>query len=367
MEVREEPAQETEPRAGRSWRERLPRATPAILAYVLVRALGLLVLWVFASRAGTDIWYLLSKRYDSAWYAGVAEYGYDAAMRPKDTVVLGHEFVGEVLDVSWSAGIACAWGMYAIGAHLHSHRTGVLLAACWGVMPHAVVQNMAYTETVFTALAAWTLYCVLRRRWIAAGLICLVAGLSRPTSTALIAAVCVAALVAIVRRRDGWRPWVALAVSGLGYAGYVAWVGHRLGRWDGYFYVLRDGWFAYVDGGRKALSDTVHVLTTPTPLAYYAVAVVLGTALALLVLSILDRQPLPLLIYSSAYLMVTVLTAGSYFVKGRLMLPAFTLLLPLAIGLSRMRPRNRWAVLSALALASAWYGTYLTLDWIHSP
>ncbi|MGV9804472.1 hypothetical protein [Micromonospora chersina] len=90
-----------------------------------------------------------------------------------------------------------------------SRRVGLTLVALWALLPHAVVQNMAYTETIFTALVAWTLYALLRRQWLTAGLLCLVAGLSRPTATTVAAAVGLTALVAIVRRQDGWRPWAA--------------------------------------------------------------------------------------------------------------------------------------------------------------
>ena len=75
---------------------------------------------------------------------------------------------------------------------------------------------MGYTETLFTALAAWSLFAVMRRRWLTAGVLCLAAGLTRSVAIALIAAVGLAALVAVCRRRDGWRPWVGGALAPLG-------------------------------------------------------------------------------------------------------------------------------------------------------
>src|SRR5690606_36045782 len=133
------------------------------------------------------------------------------------------------LAISWLAGPAAAWGLFAIGAHLRDRRTGVLLVALWAVLPHAVVQSMLYTETLFTALAAWSLYALLRRRWLTSGALCLAAGLLRPTAGALVLAVGLAALAAVWRRRDGWRPWVAGLIAPLGLLGYLGWVAHRLG------------------------------------------------------------------------------------------------------------------------------------------
>ena len=63
------------------------------------------------------------------------------------------------------ASLAAAWGLYAVGDHLHDRRTGVLLAVVWGLLPHAIVESMAYTEAIFTALVAWSLLAMLRERW----------------------------------------------------------------------------------------------------------------------------------------------------------------------------------------------------------
>ncbi|MEV7095622.1 hypothetical protein AB0M80_22520 [Amycolatopsis sp. NPDC051045] len=60
---------------------------------------------------------------------------------------------------------------------------------------------MPYSEALFRALAAWALVGVLERNWIMAGLV-------RPTAAALVLAVGLAALVAVIQRRDGWRLWV---------------------------------------------------------------------------------------------------------------------------------------------------------------
>jgi hypothetical protein len=65
-----------------------------------------------------------------------------------------------------------------------------------------------------------------------------------------------------------------------------------------------------------------------------------------------------------------VLTFGTthyFWTKGRLLIPAVTLLLPIAVGLARARGRTMLVVLSVIVLSSAWYGTYLSLVWIHSP
>ncbi|MFG3298899.1 hypothetical protein [Micromonospora chersina] len=370
--------------------QRYPAAT-ALVLYFLLRLSGLVILAIFAHRAGADFWSLLNNRFDALRYVQVAEDGYDKGLTADHPEVLKSNLSNlpffplypglialvtavtpfsapvSALIVSWTAGLAAAWGIYAVGAHVASRRVGLILVALWALLPHAVVQNMAYTETIFTALVAWTLYALLRRQWLTAGLLCLVAGLSRPTATTVAAAVGLTALVAIVRRQDGWRPWAAAALSPLGYLGYLAWVGHRLGRLDGYFYLQETTWRIGFDGGASTFTAFKQVLTEPESLVSYMSTLLMGLAVVLIVLLVAHRYPLPLVVYSIAFFLITVGTENYYWAKGRYLVPAFALLLPIAVGLAKARRSTLLAVLGFLLLASGWYGTYLSLVWHASP
>ncbi|MEU9829018.1 hypothetical protein [Micromonospora chersina] len=371
------------------WR-RYPAAT-ALALYALLRLSGLVILAIFAHRAGADFWSLLNDRFDAKFYVQIAEDGYDTGLTADHPEVLKSNlsnlpffplYPGLVaavaavtpfsapvaaLIVSWAAGLAAAWGIYAVGAHVASRRVGLILVALWALLPHAVVQNMAYTETIFTALVAWTLYALLRRQWLTAGLLCLVAGLSRPTATTVAAAVGLTALVAIVRRQDGWRPWAAAALSPLGYLAYLAWVGDRLGRVDGYFHLQETTWRIGFDGGASTYTTLKRVLTEPENLPFYVSTLLMGLAVVLIALLVSHRYPLPLVVYSIAFFLITVGTENYYWAKGRYLVPAFTLLLPIAVGLAKARRSTLLAVLGFLLLASGWYGTYLSLVWRASP
>ncbi|MEO3926543.1 hypothetical protein ABGB07_22140 [Micromonosporaceae bacterium B7E4] len=373
--------------AAQRWR--WPDATPALLGYILVRFVGLMILLAFAHRAGPDFWGLLGGRFDSNFYQQIAEQGYDPAIPLKPdgsmrasnlaffpllpglifvvTAVTPLSAAAAGILVSWLAGLTAAWGLFAIGRHLHSRAVGVLLAVLWGVLPHAVVQSMSYSETLLVAFAAWVLYALLRRQWLLAGALCLLAGLTRPTANALIAAVGLTALVAIFRRQDGWRPWAAAAMAPLGYLGYLAWVGHRLDRIDGYFHVQRASWNMNFDGGVDTIRTMNEVLTKPQQLALYTVTLLIALAVTLTVLLCLDRYPLPVLAFTIVSIIFVLGAAGGYHGKGRYLMPVFTLLLPVAVALANARRRTQVVVLVFLTLASAWYGAYLTLDWHASP
>ena len=99
------------------------------------------------------------------------------------------------------------------------------------------------------------------------------------------------------------------------------------------------------------------------PLGDLVVTVVLAAGLVLLAALVAQRAPLPLVGYAVAVYVLAVTTAAYYFTKGRLLLPAFPLLLPLALPLARAGRGTLAVVLPALALASGWYGAYLLTQW----
>jgi hypothetical protein len=365
----------------------LRAAAPALIAYGAVRTVGLLVLALWGHDRDLGLLHNLGHRYDSLWYAGIADHGYDnldgnpdnpwlsnmvffplfpmlmrvvAAATPLHTPSAG-------VAVALVSSFAAAWGLYAVGAHVRDRRTGVVLAALWGVIPHAVVQNMAYAEGLFTALAAWSLYAVLTRRWLTAGGLCFLAGLSRPTAYALIGVVGLAALLAVIRRRDGWRPWVAMVAAPAGWIGYLAWVANRTGRLDGWFHIQDAGWGQSWDGGRYTVDYAFDKLSEPALFDIYVVTFVLLASVVLLVLAVLDRLPWQLLLYSGLLLVASLGGAGYYNAKARFLIPAFPLLLPVAAALARARTSKAVVVLCWLALISAYFGGYLLLVWRWSP
>jgi hypothetical protein len=210
---------------------------------------------------------------------------------------------------------------------------------------------------------------LLRGRWVAAGIVGFFAGLTHPTGLALAAAIDVCALLAIVRRTDGWRPWLGAILAPLGAVAYLAWAGVELGRWNGWSVMQARGWH-----NSPSVTGTWHeilqILTKPQQLGYYvALGVVL---LALLSAASLtwgrDSTPLAVLVFVWVSLAAALWSGPVYFhSKARFLLPVFPLLLPLAVPLARQRLRMLVTVLGAGALVSAWYGGYLLTVWTRSP
>ncbi|MFG2194944.1 hypothetical protein [Streptomyces sp. NPDC048639] len=371
----------------------LRRAAPALLIYAAVRLCGLLLLALWSWHAGKQPGKLLGRSWDAVWYERLADHGYGTVLHGADpsyiysdlaffplypmlvrgvraTLSLG--FVEAGLLVSWAAAGAAAWGIYAVGERLAGRRAGVLLVVLWGVLPHAIVQSMAYTESLMTAFAAWALYAALTGRWLWAGAFAALAGLSRPNGIAVAAAVSLGAAWQICQlwrnrtpdslslsARQDWRLWAGAALAPLGWAGYVLWVGWRKGSpLFGYFAVQR-GWGSKFDFGQDGWETVRRTVLGPMRLPYPMAIALVSVALVLFVLLVLDRPPVALVVYSGVLLVIALGGARYFGCKPRFLLPAFPLLLPVAVGMARARTRTVVVTVGALAGLSWCYGTYL--------
>ncbi|MFE2232878.1 hypothetical protein ACFXA4_09940 [Streptomyces sp. NPDC059442] len=374
------------PRVPPQVRGTLRHAAPALLGYVAVRLVGLIVLARWSHLQGHGVWPVLASSWDSHWYLGIADHGYthesgDPAGTPPRSLAFfplypflvkavaavtpgSRASVGLVIAVVCS--LAAAWGVFAVGDRLHGRRAGVVLAVLWGALPVGVVQWMGYTESLFTALAAWALCAVLDGRWAWAAGLCVAAGLTRPTGVAVAAAVVAAALPAA--RRGDRGALAAAAAAPLGWLGYVGWVAWREGRADGYFAVQRV-WGNEWDGGavtRRELRD--HLVYNKDPQFFLAVvSVVLLVSAGLYLLCLADRQPAALLVFTGVLLLVVLGSGGVYFPRARFLVPAFPLLLPIALAVSRARRPVAVLTLTAAALSSAWLGGHMLLVWPGPP
>ena len=157
--------------------------------------------------------------WDAGWYAGIADRGYGTVVQHPDGRLLSDYAFFPLFPAAervfrvaigttspwpdWSSrssrSVVAAVGIYRVGELLKGERAGLLLVLLWALLPVGAVQWMSYSESLFTALAAWSLYFVLTQAWLPAGWLCLLAGLTRPTGAALVAAVVVAAALDLRR------------------------------------------------------------------------------------------------------------------------------------------------------------------------
>lgn len=419
---------DTHPDGGHAWRQRLHGAArrhgPVLALYGTMKLIGFGVFMYLLDSSGdfrrknprfgggAHTWDVLAT-WDGWWYQQIAAHGYHPALVPvrgaTGLITLegnsaaffplypalmrlvssctGLGLLAAGLVVSVAASFAAALAIHAVTARISGCRAGLAAAGLWAVWPGSGVEWSGYSESLYIALAAWACYAVMRRKWLTAGLLTCAAGLTRPTATALIAALALAALVELVRhrraaRRGGdspapegaWhrsavlRPVAAVLIAPIGLAGYLGWVGHRMGDYGGYF-TLQDGaWAHSFDWG----GHTVNVFTSLMVGHYdYLFAfphedvIAAGTVLlALIILPLLFRLRPPLVLTVSTVLTMA-LVLGSQQIFGnvsRYLLPAFPLLIPCATAMRRLSTPVLCTVLTVAALASGSYAGYVLFE-----
>ncbi|MGZ3141331.1 hypothetical protein ACVDFE_04870 [Lentzea chajnantorensis] len=389
------PERAPRPRVGELLRHPAALWVAPALIYLFVRQLGLVVLgWMVDhqnSRGGTRMTVAGELgSWDGEWFLAIAEHGYNgvpmrlvdaAGKRSAETPLAffpgypalvrwvdglpGVSVQGAAFAVSLISGLFCAYGLFVLGRAVRtgSSRAGLVLVTLFAASPMGIVLSMTYSEATFCAFAVWALVGVVRRQWVVAGVCCAAAGLVRPTAGALIAAVCLAALVAVLGDRRDWRAWAGGLVAPVGLLGYLGWVAVRTGDLAGWFGVQQRGWGSKFDGGEATWTFALQHLGEPRSALEIGTVWLLVLAIALVVYAFQRRLEWPLVVYGIGVLVMDLGSNGLMNSKARLLLPAFTLLVPLALVLARRRLSTLVTVLGVTVLFSAWFGAYALAVW----
>ena len=352
----------------------------ALLVHVAARLSGLAVLVLTGLVTDRPALRAL-ERWDAHWYRRIAEHGYGHVRVAPDGRALadyvffplypwterlvsgltGLTVMHAGLAISAACSVVAAAGIFVVGSKVVGRRAALVLVALWSVLPIAVVQSMAYSESLFTALTAWTFVALLRDRYLLAGALACLAGLTRPSGAAVVAAVVVAAAVRL--RSTPTRPaperarlCVGAALAPLGTLGFLGYVGWQRGEPAGYLHAA-SGWGNGIDGGAAFAGWAVALLLSGS----VAVGLLLVAAVTLLFwqlcLMVRDRFPLPLVVFSAVSVLLALSTSGYFGSKPRYLLPVFPLLMPAAAWIARLpRPRAA-ALLAGMAVVSVVYGT----------
>ncbi|QWF83828.1 hypothetical protein HUW46_07271 [Amycolatopsis sp. CA-230715] len=360
--------------------------------YLLVRVVSVGMLALFAARVDAPLIGRLTS-WDAQWYLTISEHGYDGVttglfdadgnyaphtplaffpafpvlVRLVGVFTLGNAVVAALL-LSLVAGVVAACGLYRVACLVDGRpRAGMVLVALWAGAPMAITLSMPYTEALFTAFAAWALVAVLERNWVIAALCCLGAGLTRPTAVVLVAVVAIAAVVALAKGKAGWRAAVCVALCPAGLAFWWGCVAVRTGSLTGWWDLEWNNWRTRFDWGAETVRFARDVLISgrsameTTSVFVLAFAAVLGALLA--VFAVKRGLPWPVAAFGIGMVLLVAGTAGIPQAKARFLLPGFTLLLPLAIGLAGRRRSTMIAATTGFVLAGCWFSAYSVTGW----
>jgi len=362
----------------------------AVAAYVVARVATLLAIVVASHLHRGDLDNLLGKS-DGVWYLGIAENGYghpppvDAHGVYTHLTSLAFFPLYPMLirlftwpDVSYlvaallvtaiagvvAAGLIAAWARPVVG-----DRGAIALVALWSLLPSSAVFDMAYSEALFVAAAAGCLLALQHRRWISAAVAAIVGGLTRPTGGALVLAVAVAAGLEVWRHRHLDRRVamaVVLAPLGLGIA--LLHVSLVTGRWDGWFWLESTVWRSGFDGGRSTAAAFWSFVTGGPALHHLPLAISVCVCIAFIALAywaltgrMRARPP------DAAYpLAAGVLGIGErryFYVKPRLLLVGYPVLVPVARRLGALSTRTLVLLAVPVLVLASLYNAYLVVYW----
>lgn len=352
-------------------------AFTALSCYFFVRAIGLLVLsiWSFVNEKSATT--LLSERWDSLWYVRVIEQGYDFVLTAPDGRVLSDMAFFPLLpwlekSVSWITGLShpesgllisalaslvAAAGIFYIVEMHQGENVAIVSVVLWAALPVGIVQSMAYSESLFMATASWSIYFALNHKWIYAGLLASSAGLTRPIGLAVTCAVLVAAIHVARKREVSNKLILGALLSPLGAASYVLWVGVQKDNIFGYFEVQGE-WGNGFDGGIAFGAFLADLLFSRSFLGGVALAAGMGVLIWAYSLGFKKNYPMPLQVYSGIVIALALCSSGYFGSKPRLLMPAFTVLIPLAVQMLKISTQVRILILGGLTLLSAVYGAF---------
>lgn len=292
------------------------------LATRLAVAIGVLIGYLLRRRL---TWHEVFTRLDAWWYQYIAQHGYGRHLRlhiPHDALHARYStwafypgypllirIVHDVTRLPYAldafllalvlAGVAVR-AMYALGDAFGGPtvaRGSAALVACW---PGSAAMNLPYSEGLFVAATAGSLAALLRRRWLAAGILGAIATSTRAMGLALIAAAAAVAVREILARRD-WSASLAPGLSILGAGAYYSYGWAETG--DPLVWRHAENlWHQQMDFGVSLYYRVKNDVSLRGPHTVSVVLLLVGLAMILLMatagVALRTRATLPLTIYA---------------------------------------------------------------------
>lgn len=330
--------------------------------------------------------------WDGDWYRKIADHGYEHHMMynahgaleqmkiaffplfPWSMRIVGHTLgissIAAGVLISVVASLFAAAGINILLEPAIGRRAALISVALYGTVLPSFVQSAVYTESLFTALSVWALIAVVRKQWIAAGILSLFGGLTRSTAFILVGTICLFALIEGVRKRD-WRALAAVVIAPAGFIGYLVFLRVRIGRWDAWtLSETADGWKHSFDFGKGFFQYVQRIGSLsmwPDPGMFGYVMAMVPVLIAIFGLIYLARErrlPASLYFYTVAGALFTILSGGNYSSLGRYLMPYFALVVPLAGLLAKIRLSSLLVFFVFTAYVAGWYGAWFFLGQI---
>jgi hypothetical protein len=205
-------------------------------------------------------------------------------------------------------------------------RAAILIA----VFPASFIFSLIYAEGLALTLIALGLIALLRKRWLIAGILGLLASFTSPIGLSL-AVACAWAAIAEIRSTRDPRALIALVLAPLGFVFYMGWLWRHTGTLNAWRLTERDGWNSY-----PSLRYPFHLVwifvTNPVAQVKTTDLLILGIAFSAagLYWAFRQRQPAVVLVYGVTSV-VLALVSSPVSLRPRFILIAFPVVVAWAL------------------------------------
>jgi Gpi18-like mannosyltransferase len=302
-------------------------------------------------------WSHVFYRWDSQWYESVASNGYHYVVQDHGRSLSNEAFfplfpvlervisrittlnyINSGIAISLIAGVAAALMIYKSISLFASERVAWFTVALWALLPMSFIQILSYSETLFTALCASSLYFTVKKRFVVAALLSGLAGLTRPSGLAIASAVMFAIFLDLRNSPDAStrKKYYAILLAPLGWISFLGYLAVKHHNLFAYFVIQRD-WNNGFDGGSNFLN---WIWRTAQSNIFEGGAIILGAwaVFALLWALIKVKSPIEFVVYTAVIVLVSFTTSGYFGSKPRYLMPAYPLLIPMSFWLVRQSP-----------------------------
>ena len=169
--------------------------------------------------------------------------------------VSGLPLLGAGVLVSCVTGLTAMVAVWALVRQYAGARAADRATLLVAVFPATFVFNLVYAEGMTITLVALGLMALLRRRWLWAGILGMLATAASPVALAFVLSCAWCAWREIVENR-AWRSLVAPVLAPLGMVGSLAWLGWRTGDLWAWHQTEAGGWHSVV-----SLRYPAHIVT----------------------------------------------------------------------------------------------------------
>lgn len=211
--------------------------------------------------------------------------------------------------ISGVTGFVAVIAVYKLTDWISTNKRAARAALLFALFPGTFAFSLIYSEGIVITCVGFGLLFLLQRRWLAAGILGLIASAASPVGLVFVLSCVWVSVVAIVKRGE-WRSLIAPVLAPLGGLAWMLYLRVHTGTWNAWRLTERGGWKSY-----PSLAYPVriidHVLFNPISPTLTGWILFLGTVVGIFGIYVMakEHQPAPVFLYGLGALIAAAISA----------------------------------------------------------